>query len=357
MGENVLPALAMALVQLGYAGMNIFSKLAFEDGMNPFVMIAYRQTFATVIIAPFAIWFERGTMLNFTKKIFWQLLLCSLFGATLTLCFYNVGLKYSTPTISCALGNLLPAITFLMAIPFKMEIIDIKRLWGQAKVFGTVLCIGGAMLISFYKGNLINIGKSGLHWRYAEQMADKNSGGDSSSFVGPLFVALSCVTSACWFIIQAKMNEQFVAPYSTTAIICGMASVQCVLIAITQEHAIEAWSLTSRIRLIACLYSAAFCSALSFVVMSWCMSKRGPLYVSMFNPLILVFVAVLGWAILDEKLYVGSAVGSALIVIGLYAVLWGKGKEMEATKEKTTGNEDGWHNEAGDGPDKEMEVP
>lgn len=39
--------------------------------------------------------------------------------------------------------------------------------------------------------------------------------------------------------------------------------------------------------------------------MSWCIESKGPLYVSMFSPLQLVIVAVLGWAILDEKLYVG----------------------------------------------------
>ncbi|KAI3910730.1 hypothetical protein MKW92_041314 [Papaver armeniacum] len=231
-----------------------------------------------------------------------------------------------------------------------METIGIKRLPGQAKVLGTIVCVGGAMLLSFYRGSLINIGKSTLHWRYAEKMVDNNSDGDSSSFLGPLFVALSCVASAGWFIIQTKMNKQFVAPYSTSAIMCGMASVQCVLIAITQEHAIEAWSLASRIRLVACLCSAALGSALALVAMSWCISKRGPLYVSMFSPLLLVIAAVLGWAILDEKLCVGgSVVGSALIVIGLYAVLWGKRKEMEAPTRKTVDNEDDGDNEAGDG--------
>jgi drug/metabolite transporter (DMT)-like permease len=42
-----------------------------------------------------------------------------------------------------------------------------------------------------------------------------------------------------------------------------------------------------------------------FVVMTWCIQVRGPLFVSMFNPVVLVAVALLGWAILDEKLHVG----------------------------------------------------
>lgn len=53
------------------------------------------------------------------------------------------------------------------------------------------------------------------------------------------------------------------------------------------------------------LHQGIIGSGLAFALMSWCIQKRGPLYVSMFSPLLLVIVAILGWAILDEKLYVG----------------------------------------------------
>ncbi|KAI3967631.1 hypothetical protein MKW92_040364 [Papaver armeniacum] len=339
---SLIPPLAMTLVQLGYAISYVFAKLAMNTGMNPFVLIAYRQIFSTVMIAPLAMCFERGKMPKLTKRIFWQLVLCSVIGTTLSPCLYYLGLKYSTPTIASALDNLKPAITFLMAIPFKMEKVGIKSLRGQAKVMGTVICVGGAMIMSFYKGSLINIGESSLHWRYAEQMAHNNSGGESSSIL---------VFNFDKTFLQTKMNKQFVAPYSTTAISCGMASFQCVAVALTQAHATEAWSLTSRIRLIASLCSAAFASALALVITSWCIAKRGPLYASMFSPLLLIIAALIGWGILDEKLYVGSAVGSVLIVIGLYAVLWGKAKEVkENATGMTTGNEDGGDNhEAGNG--------
>lgn len=33
--------------------------------------------------------------------------------------FYYVGLKYSSPTIACALTNVLPAATFLLALLFR----------------------------------------------------------------------------------------------------------------------------------------------------------------------------------------------------------------------------------------------
>lgn len=59
MGGNLLPFITMVLVQVGFAGMNIISKLAMDSGMNPFVHVAYRQIFASMIIAPFAYFLER----------------------------------------------------------------------------------------------------------------------------------------------------------------------------------------------------------------------------------------------------------------------------------------------------------
>lgn len=56
---DVLPFLAMVVVQFGYAGMNITSKLAMDSGMKPLVLVAYRQIFATIATAPFAYFFER----------------------------------------------------------------------------------------------------------------------------------------------------------------------------------------------------------------------------------------------------------------------------------------------------------
>lgn len=45
--------------------------------------------------------------------------------------------------------------------------------------------------------------------------------------------------------------------------------------------------------------------------MSWCIQSRGPLFVSMFSPLMLVVVAIVGWAILEEKIHLGTYVQTA----------------------------------------------
>ena len=59
MVQELLPALIMVLVQFEFAGMNIFSKLALDSGMNPFIHVAYRQMFGSLVLVPIAYFIER----------------------------------------------------------------------------------------------------------------------------------------------------------------------------------------------------------------------------------------------------------------------------------------------------------
>ncbi|KAJ0028039.1 hypothetical protein Pint_36478 [Pistacia integerrima] len=52
--------------------------------------------------------------------------------------------------------------------------------------------------------------------------------------------------------------------------------------------------------------------------------EKDPVFMTAFRPLATVIVAVMGLLILGEELYLGSIVGSVLIVLGLYAILWQK---------------------------------
>ncbi|KAL8160005.1 hypothetical protein V2J09_001542 [Rumex salicifolius] len=342
-GETVWPLVAMVVVQLGYAGMNILSKVALEAGMDPFVLVAYRQIVAFFVTFPFALYLERHKIPEITKQILFQIFLCSLFGATGNILLYFVGLKYTSATIGCALNNTLPAFTFLFAIPFGLEKVGISRP-GQAKIIGTAVCIGGAMLLSFYHGHVIGLGNSKISWGYADALQNKANGssggasGVAALLLGPFLVLGSNICWAIWFIIQAKMGQTIVAPYTTTTLMCLMSAFQCTCAALFFSHKVSAWALLPPIRLVAGLYAGAIGSGLAFCLMTWAIQKKGPLYVAVFNPFLLVVVAFLSWALLEEKLYIGTAVGSVLIVAGLYAVLWGKNKEAINDKAREEAN-------------------
>ncbi|GLT61897.1 hypothetical protein SLA2020_345710 [Shorea laevis] len=328
---DFLPCLVMVLVHLCYAGMNITSKLAMESGMKPLVLDAYCQIFSAITITPFAFFLERKTRPRITMPILFRLFLCSITGATANQVFYFLGLKDSTATISCALKNVLPATTFVIAALCRLEDVRIKTAAGKAKVIGTIVCVGGSMLVSFYHGHTIDITESSIHWIYAEHMAASSSG-NGTSFLGTFLVIVSCVAWAISLIIQERLEKKCPAPYTTTAVMCFIASIECTVIGFISENKISEWSLRSGIRLVASLYTGIVCNALASCLTIWSQKKKGPLFVSVFSPLLLVIVAILSWALLHEKLFVETLVGSVLIVAGLYAVLWGKNAETKQLK-------------------------
>ncbi|KAJ4839621.1 hypothetical protein Tsubulata_026013 [Turnera subulata] len=227
---DFFPFLAMVIVQVGFAGMNITSKLAMDSGMKPLVLVAYRQIFGTIAMVPFAYFFEWKTRPNISLPLLFQIFLCSLTGITANQVFYFVGLQNSTPTIGCALTNVLPAVTFILAVLCRQEKVMIKKASGQAKLLGTAICVAGAMLLSFYHGHIINIGSSSIHWKYADSTGSSDASTKSSSILGPMLIMASAAAWAIWFIIQAKVSLKFPAPYTCTLLMCIMGSIQCIVI-------------------------------------------------------------------------------------------------------------------------------
>ncbi|KAI4304245.1 hypothetical protein MLD38_039786 [Melastoma candidum] len=285
---------------------------------------------------------EWKTRPKITGSILLHVFFCSMTGAFGNQVFYFVGLSNSPPMVAAAMSNLLPALTFVFAIIFRQETARIRIRSGQAKVLGTMACVGGAMMLSFYHGKAINLGNSLIHWRFVETTKAQGSAKKTSFILGPSMLFASTSSWALWFIIQVKLSIKFPAPYTTTMLMSLMASVECATLGAILEHRPSVWSFSSPIRLMAALYSGIVGSAVAFCVMSWCVERKGPLYTSIFSPLLLILTTVMSWAILHEKIYIGTVVGSVFIIGGLYSVLWGKDKE---TKDLMSSSEDaiGYH--------------
>ncbi|MBA0739188.1 hypothetical protein Gogos_012478 [Gossypium gossypioides] len=159
------------------------------------------------------------------------------------------------------------------------------------------------------------------------------------------------------------MGEKYPCYYSSTALTCIMAAIQSTVFALCLEKDWSQWKLGWNVRLLTVAFASSLLtlrfwtestgkphpignntrckgkptegilgSGLMFSLVAWCVRLKGPLYASVFNPLLLVLVAFAGSFFLEENLYLGSIMGAVLIVMGLYIVLWGKGKEMEMKK-------------------------
>ncbi|KAL5054606.1 hypothetical protein RYX36_035288 [Vicia faba] len=309
--QGLKPDVLMVLVQIAYAAVTIIYKLAINDGMNMRVASAYRLICASVFTIPVALVFDRKKKEKITWSVLSKTFLCGLFGGSLSLNLYLEALALTSATFMLVVFNLIPAITFIMAVCFGMDKFNLKVVEGKAKVIGTLLGISGAMLMIFFKGVEIHIWSSNInllhpHHNQNEQMASQHSD-FLKKLLGVSFALATACSFSLWYIIQAKLNEEYSSHHSSAALISIMGAVQATAIALC----------------------GIVTSGLVVVATAWCIKMRGPLFASIFSPLQLFLVVIAAYFMLDEKLYLGSMLGASVIVCGLYAVLWGQSKEMK----------------------------
>ncbi|KAL6131839.1 hypothetical protein ACLB2K_070212 [Fragaria x ananassa] len=248
------PVIMMVVTQILNTVMNIMYKFVTVTGTNLNVFVAYRLMFSAAFMVPLALILER---------------------AALPQNLYILSLALTSPTFLAAINNLMPATTFVVALCFRQEKLTMRNS-GIAKMVGTVVGIGGAMLFIFYRGPVFTFWAT--HIDLLQQYHGTRSVSSSRHMSNPALGLLAGFGSSLCFSLWLVMQG---------IVISGVA----------------------------------------VVVMSWCVQKRGPLFVSIFSPLTLLMVAFASSLLLGENFSLGSVLGGVLIVCGLYMVLWGKSKE------------------------------
>ncbi|XP_009620098.2 WAT1-related protein At5g07050 [Nicotiana tabacum] len=323
--QRAKPYIAMISLQFGYAGMNIITKVSLNRGMSHYVLVVYRHAFATAVIAPFALILERKIRPKMSLMMFLQIFVLGLLGPVIDQNFYYAGLKYTSPTFSCAMSNMLPAMTFVMAVLCRMEKVDLKKFRCQAKVLGTIVTVAGAMLMTLYKGHVVN-----LLWSTNSNVPEVSGANSDKDWVkGSILLIFATLAWASFFILQAITMRKYTAPLSLTALVCFLGTLQSIAVTFVMEHEPSVWTIGFDMNLLAAAYAGIVSSSIAYYVQGLVMEKRGPVFVTAFSPLMMIIVAIMGSFILAEKIYIGGILGAVLIVAGLYSVLWGKYKEYK----------------------------
>lgn len=324
------PAAAMVGLQVLFSVLQIFIKLALNDGMDARVLVAYRYMFAAAFLCPIAFFVDRKKRPPLTMKVVLYLFLCGLLGFAINQNLCVLAIKLTSATFVTAISNLTPATTFLLSILTRLENLKLRNPAGQAKLVGTLVGMGGAMLLTFYKGPEFTLLRRLPRPRlvHITEAHHSNQQSTSNQILGSFLGIVSCFSYAAWAVVQAKVGELYPCHYSMAAMVCLFGALQSTVVAVCVQHDMAHWRLGLHIRLYSAAYAGFIATGSAFPVLSWCLRKKGPLFVAVFNPLMLVFVAALSSILLDEALYLGSGLGSILIVCGLYLVLWGKAKEQ-----------------------------
>ncbi|CAL4901726.1 unnamed protein product [Urochloa decumbens] len=325
----MLPA-SMFLVQAVMVGMLLLSKLALSAGMSPIVLTVYRNIFAAAAVAPFALVFERQLL----KKINWAVLAWTTanatFGVSLAMGLYYYGLRNTSAAYSAIFLNLVPIVTFIIAVLLRSEKLALQKWFGRMKLLGALFCFGGTLLVSLLKGPVLHLWPTGLlKGHHVSVPASTAAHHQNKVIVGTLFLCASCVAYSLWLIIQARLVKIFPSKYWTTVLTCLIGSIECCVVGFCLDHDKADWKLKWNLQLLTISYSGVLNTGVMFVLISWVISKRGPIYPPMFNSVFLIVSTVLDSLLLGTDIYVGTVVGTVLIVLGLYGFLWGKGEELK----------------------------
>ncbi|PHU06229.1 WAT1-related protein [Capsicum chinense] len=288
--------------------MNVITKVSLNGGMSHYVLVVYRHAFATLAIAPFALVLERKLRPKITFMMFLQIFVLGLLGPVIDQNFYYAGLKFTSPTFSCAMSNMLPAMTFVMAVLCRMEKVHIKKLRCQAKVVGTIVTVAGAMLMTLYKGHVINLvwSNNSTHINSTSNVSQTNEASDKDWVKGSILLIGATFAWASFFILQAITMRKYTAPLSLTTLVCFMGTLQSIAVTLVMEHKPSAWAIGFDMNLLAAAYAGIVSSSLAYYVQGLVMEKRGPVFVTAFSPLMMIIVAIMGSFILSEKIYLGG---------------------------------------------------
>ncbi|KAL4644068.1 hypothetical protein ACB092_02G136500 [Castanea dentata] len=324
------PFLIVILIQAIYCGMFLLSKAALDGGMNNFVFVFYRQAAATIFLAPLAVFFERKKALPLTLVTFCKIFLLSLFGIVLSLDIYGIAIVYTSATLAAAITNCLPVITFFLAVLLRMEVLELRKIAGVAKLAGILFCIAGAATLAFYKGpHLKLLGQHHLfgHPKLEDHLVHLPS--NKAWIKGCFLFLISSTFWGLWLVLQAPVMKSYPPKLLFTTLQCFLSSIQSFAIAIAFERDPYQWKLGWNVRLLAVAYCGIVVTGLTYYLQAWVIEKKGPVFLAMSTPLALIMTMFSSAILLGEIISLGSLLGGLLLVGGLYSVLWGKSREQK----------------------------
>ncbi|KAI3452400.1 hypothetical protein Pfo_009065 [Paulownia fortunei] len=326
--QEVLPVAAMLTVECTNVGLNTLYKAAVLKGLSYHVFMVYSYAISALVLLPLACLFHRKTRLPpLSIVLLAKFFFLGFLGFTGQYLGY-LGVAYSSPTMSSAMSNLSPASTFFLAVLFRMEKLKLRSLSSQAKIIGALVSIAGALVVVLYNGPLLITGRDeNLRLPNTSIILHTMSGARSNWILGGALLAGCYVVSSIWYIFQCAFVKEYPAEFILVFFYSFFAFVLSVPVGVASEPNLSSWKLPADVRLLSILYSGIIGTGFAIMIHTWGLHVKGPVYVALFKPLSIAIAAISGVLFLGDDLYLGSVIGSIVITVGFYTVMWGKTKE------------------------------
>ncbi|CAO2176426.1 unnamed protein product [Urochloa humidicola] len=306
-------------------------------GVPSLFIIVVACAASSVVVLPFAVALERKKWPKvWSPMLVLQLVIISLVGVSIYQVFMMLGVERTSPAIASAMPNLGPAFIFVIAACLRFERFNWKCKYTREKILGTLVCLSGAMCVSFLKNPTPSVSPKSVPGD-----EEPSSGKSRKDWILGCFYLLTGVTIfACNTVMQAAALKRFPAPLSICSITAMMGSVFSAIIQVLMEGKLTAGTSDNMSRIIGEIV------LVGGVVIGLCtmfqvssIGRKGPVLVSMFSPFQTVFSSFISLIFFGQWIGMGCCVGIMLMFVGLYVVLWVKNREDKMFTELTVPSE------------------
>ncbi|KAM6548664.1 hypothetical protein CsatB_020340 [Cannabis sativa] len=335
-----IPYIICVLCSFSGAGYFLVSKVSLNKGMSRYVLVTYGFAIGTLSTALLAYLFERKNTSKLTIPVLRNVFFLGLLGALGRTMFY-VGLEYTSQTFASAVSNIFPVFTFVLAVLFKMEKLEISKNSTRAKIGGSIVSFAGATILTLYKGMKVLSVHNNTQSSHDQSVTSTRLSFEKDHWIkGSIILVASYFSTAAFYLLQAGTVKIYAAPLNLTTLSCLSGTLLSLIMTAILDHKAASWRLSLDITLLAPFYNGIMIFSLGIYLQTIVMRRKGPVFAMAFSPLSSIFAAIMGILILGDILHLGSVIGATLIIIGLYSILWGKKKEEDMMiLERTKANE------------------
>ncbi|MDO4547716.1 MAG: DMT family transporter [Clostridia bacterium] len=285
LSEKTRAYISISFVNVLWGLSFIASKLALENGFQPFSLAFVRFALASVILAP--IYFKKKGDFALPRADFFKIFMSAVLGITLYFLFEYKGLQNTSASTASLIIASIPALTLFVGRALR------HRKYPAICYMGSVLSLVGVYIIVRY-----------------------SSGEGSDTLIGNIYIICACF---CWvgFIeladgLMRKHTSLYVTFWQTV-----IATVTLIPCAMTEP--ID-WAAVAPIGWIMAVYLSVLCSVVAYLLYNQTIKVLEPFKAALFiniNPLSAVIGGVL---LLGETMMPMQILGGAIVLISIFIV-------------------------------------
>nr|GMD95589.1 WAT1-related protein At1g70260-like [Ipomoea batatas] len=334
---EVVPCMAMVMLEACTIFLTIMASTAMAKfGTNPLVFVVYTNALASIILVPYSIIYHRRDKVQeklFTFPLLLRLFFLGLIGVTISQNLAFVGLSYSSPIAACGTANIVPALSFILAIILRRTKIDWKSGGSQARMVGALICTVGTISLLFYRGPVVkNYSPTFLHLSTTQFVFSSK---DQQNWVlGCLFFIAASLSLSIWNIIQVGTIKIYPQVMKIMCVYSLFGTVQSGALSLFIVRDPNAWRLDLNFQLIVIVLTAIFGSIIRSSVQLWCMRMKGPSFPLIFKPVGIVVASSCGCLFFADTFHYGSMFSAFICGMGYYTTIWGQFKDEETQQIK-----------------------